>query len=89
MAKFANVFSEIKAIARQQISELERQGQAAKRIDQFKIDLALANLHEVVTQGLYFRLLENLRAASKNAKLPNDIRNVFVRAFSQLTGEEA
>ena len=89
MAKIVNVFSEIMLIAGQNISESERKSQAAKRIDQFKTDLAKANMREVVTQGLYERLRNNLQTAAKNANLPSDARNVFALAFSRLTDEDA
>jgi predicted RNA-binding Zn ribbon-like protein len=89
MAKIVNVFSEIMLIAGQNISESERKSQAAKRIDQFKTDLAKANMRQAVTRSLYERLRNNLQTAAKKANLPSDARNVFALAVSRLTDEDA
>jgi predicted RNA-binding Zn ribbon-like protein len=85
MANIVDVFFEIMAIAREKIPEIERQSQAAKRIDQFKADIASLRMRKGVTEGIYERLRDKLRAAAGNPDVPKDERNVFMRAFSQLT----
>ena len=64
MANIVDVFFEIMAIAREKIPEIERQSQAAKRIDQFKADIASLRMRKGVTEGIYERLRDKLRAAA-------------------------
>ena len=81
------VFSEIRTIARSDASVEERRAGAAKRIDQFKADLAAPS----VRRGVPEKQMESLRRTLQRAAGRHDLtaaeNSVYAEALDVLVGQ--
>jgi hypothetical protein len=81
------VFSEIRNIARSDIPLPERRAEAAKRIDQFKGDLAAVRHQPGVPEKQVESLRRTLQRTAARHDLTAEENNVYTEALDVLMGQ--
>jgi hypothetical protein len=81
------VLWEIRKIARSEIPLPERRAEAAKRIEQFKTDLAAASVWRVVPERQKESLRRTLQRAAARHDLTAEENSVYAEALDALIGQ--
>ena len=83
-----DVFRDIDNIAHSVAPLPERRDKAARRIDQFRVNVAAQRRRPEVAEILINDLRKKLEMAAMHRETPGDRKSVFMEAFDRLTGFE-